>query len=337
LTKEGIGATLKRDMALIVQRRADPFKKYWWLILLLFGAIGLWISYPALGGNSGLSLANAGKGLRPATQSLDPSGNPNGAPGGPVNLSMSAYGKQSIIDPFASLLFSPPASLKIAVAPQAVGKAAKKSSSWADTLANIAAGGNSASADTAGFKTQAAFPHGSFGNLSGLSGSEASSAFSGAGSGANLHGMGGFGSHKPDISMSYTHGLSNSDSSSSDGSSMGALQNAAKKMKAAANASNTSAAGAMTSQIFDNGAMGNGLIGDPKGMATGAGIQISNGTPLNLKAADPKPSSSQPSPVPVTPPLPPPQTLADQIIQMVMIASVGGVMSAASTGLVALL
>ena len=241
-------------MAIILARQSDPFKKYWWMILLLFGAVGLWVCYPALGGNAGLSIASAGSGLRPANQSLDPSANPNGAPGGPVNLSMDnsgPYRKKTSEDPFASLLFSPPPETSSPASPTTASSAAQKKSSWADALAQIAQRGAADAAPTA--QIAAAFPTAKFGSLSGLSGSETSSAFS-SGSVGPSRGLGAFGSAKPNIGISYTHGLSNSNSTpSSSQNSMAVLQNAAKTMKSALNSFNPSQAGAITSQVFDGG------------------------------------------------------------------------------------
>ena len=182
-------------MAFVIKQQADPFKKYWWLILLVFGLVGLWVCYPAFNSSSNASLAGAESGLHPVNQSLDSTQNPNGAPGGPVDLSMKsfeAYGKKALVDPFASLLFSPPPSAPVASASSSK-KSGKKSSQWADALASLASQGQSPAAATAAPVLSAAFPKGNFSSLSGLSGSESSNAFAPAGAGNSPGGLSGFG------------------------------------------------------------------------------------------------------------------------------------------------
>jgi hypothetical protein len=312
-------------MAFIIKKQADPFKKYWWLILLAFGLVGLWVCYPAFNSSSA-SVALAEQGLHPINQSLDSTRNPNGAPGGPVDLSMksfAAYGKKALIDPFASLLFSPPSPAKAPAAASPSKKSKKQSSQWADALASLAAKGQSGTAVAASPVLSAAFPKGNFSSLSGLGGSESSNAFAPAG-GAAGGGLSGFGSHTPKIGISYAHGTSNAGSPQSNGGgAMGALKNASAQMKSAALASNGTQAGALSSQIFDGGALGTGLIKNPKGMSNAVGI--GQGTPMNLKANNPNLNKSKPQAVPAMPPAMMQQpSMMQQIMTMLMMSVVGG-------------
>lgn len=63
-------------MALTITRKgSDPFKKYWWVVLLVFLLMGAWTFFPALGGGgsalgSNQFFLNAGA-LKPLDQSLD--------------------------------------------------------------------------------------------------------------------------------------------------------------------------------------------------------------------------------------------------------------------------
>ncbi len=311
-------------MTFIIKKQSDPFKKYWWLILLAFGLVGLWVCYPAFNSSSSASIAGAEQGLHPVNQSLDSTQNPNGAPGGPVDLSMKsfeAYGKKALIDPFASLLFSPPSTSKSAVA-SSPKKSGKKSSQWADALASLASRGQTGAAAAAPPALSVAFPKGNFSSLSGLGGSEGSIAPSGGSSGG---GLSGFGSHTPKIGISYAHGTSGGGSSQSNGGgAMGALKNAAAQMKSAALALNGTQSGALSSQVFDGGAIGAGLIKNPKGMSNAIGI--GQGTPMNLKANNPKLNQSKPNAVPAMPPQMAQQpSMMQQIMTMLMMALVGGV------------
>ncbi len=313
-------------MAFVIKQQADPFKKYWWLILLAFGLMGLWVCYPAFNSSSNASLSGAESGLHPINQSLDSTQNPNGAPGGPVDLSMKsfeAYGKKALTDPFASLLFSPPPSAPAAKA-ATPKKSGKQSSQWADALASLASKSQSESAASARPVLSAAFPKGNFSSLSGLGGSESSNAFAPSGGGNSSGGLSGFGAHTPKIGISYAHGTSGSGPSQANGGgAMGALKNTAAQMKSAALALNGTQSSAFASQAFDGGAIGRGLIKDPKGMSSAVGI--GQGTPINLKANNPNLNQSKPNAVPA---MPPPMmnqpSMAQQIMQMLMMAVVGG-------------
>ena len=322
-------------MAFIIKQQTDPFKKYWWLILLAFGLVGLWVCYPAFNSSSSASLAGAEAGLHPVNQSLDSAQNPNGAPGGPVDLSMKsfeAYGKKALTDPFASLLFSPPPSAPAASAPSPK-KSGKKSSQWADALASLASQGQSQAAASARPVLSAAFPKGNFSSLSGLGGSESSDAFAPSGAGNSSGGLSGFGARTPKIGISYAHGTSDSGPSQANGGgAMGALKNTAAQMKSAALALNGTQSSALASQAFDGGAIGSGLIKDPKGMSSAIGI--GQGTPINLKANDPKLNQSKPKAVPA---MPPPMmnqpSMMQQIMQMLMMAVVGGLAAGVGKGI----
>src|SRR5581483_4545521 len=81
------------NMNIKVQRGSDPFKKYWWVLLVIFAMGGVWVCGPALQGGGGPVTGGAGGpgegGLKSADgSSLDASANPSGAPGGAIDLSM---------------------------------------------------------------------------------------------------------------------------------------------------------------------------------------------------------------------------------------------------------
>ena len=163
-------------MAITIRRDNDPFKKYWWALLVLFGLGAAWVCLPALQ-SGGLAAGGQGEeGLMKSSgaQSLDSRNNPSGAPGGAIDASMDgagAYAKKRTDEPATSSLYqametaapgaplsalkpgasasAPPSSLAAAL--KDVGNAAKKPGGWNE-------------------KAQKGFtaPHSDFGGMSGL-------------------------------------------------------------------------------------------------------------------------------------------------------------------------
>ena len=115
-------------MVITVRRDNDPFKKYWWVLLLAFGAVGAWLCSPLIGTQGSAGVARE-SGLKSAEQSLDSLDNPSGAPGGPVELSMEgSYRKKKQDGPISSSLTFPPEATAPAEKPAA--SAAQCRSAW---------------------------------------------------------------------------------------------------------------------------------------------------------------------------------------------------------------
>ena len=129
-------------MAITIRRDSDPFRKYWWVILLAFGLIGGWVCLPLIDYQSGSGAPALESGLKSADQSLDAINNPNGAPGFATNLSMDsgAYAKKNLEGPVTSSLYQPPPEAAAAGAPLAASDSnlanALKDVSKKDSLAS---------------------------------------------------------------------------------------------------------------------------------------------------------------------------------------------------------
>ena len=93
-----------------ISRNNDPFRKYWWVVLVGFGLVGAWVCLPLM--ESGTGSVSGTAGAKSAEQSLDSVNNPSGAPGSAVDLSMDgtgAYRKKGSEGPIASSLYQAPA------------------------------------------------------------------------------------------------------------------------------------------------------------------------------------------------------------------------------------
>ncbi len=317
-------------MAIKIARGTDPFRKYWWVILALFGGIGGWVCVPLMGGNTGSgSVSMAESGLRSAEQSLDSPFNPGGAPGHAVDLSMDDLGPyKRDSGPITDSLFqAPPAS-----APKTASAStrAKSNGTLADALNDIASrsraaamGGRADASASIPFNP----PHANFGSLSGLGGGESASAASvsyaspGSG-GAHLNA---FGSDTPNTGVAYTHGLGNDSlASAAGGGAKAALQSAAGSAIAAAQAGNADSAANMIARNFDGAAQGGTLVGGPKGGSAG-GVGIDGKTPIDLKpSVNDYGKLNQQTLVPNVTPTPPVNNNGTNIMQMLMMAFIGG-------------
>lgn len=327
-------------MNLKIERGSDPFKKYWWVLLVVFGGVFGMVCLGSMSGGDGgsASASDAEQGLRTADgrSSLDPTENPAGAPGGAIDLSMGGLGKRKGNDgPITSSLFlapdEPAASTATAVASVGGG-----SRGLADALRDIS---RSRAADPTGwggqkaqrgFKSASAFaaPKANFGGLSGLGGgSSASAASVSAGS---LSG-GGFGSDgRQRVGISSARGLQ--DDGKGDGTTgFHALKNAARAMGLAARSGDLGSAMAMGGRTFDGGG-GGGRISAGKGTMAEGGVGANlTAAPVNLKANDPKLDDFKYEPPPATDSGPAVDKNAQlkQMEQMMMMMVVGGIMSAA--------
>jgi hypothetical protein len=72
-----------------VRRDNDPFKKYWWVLLVGFGLTGLWVLIPLMGqtGSSRVAVPKP-QAVDQSLQSLDATENLSGAQGSAIDLSM---------------------------------------------------------------------------------------------------------------------------------------------------------------------------------------------------------------------------------------------------------
>lgn len=295
-------------MIIKVSRNSDPFKKYWWVLLVVLGVLAVVACLPSLNGSSGGGVADsaAGEGgLRTADGggSLDPTANPDGAPGGAVDLSMDgALGHHRGEEQIMSSLYQAPGGADLAssggkTSPGAGGAGKKK---LADALRDITRrSAASASVDPRGWggeKAQRGFtaPAANFGSLPGLdaaSGSSGGTSFSGTVGDSGLTG-GGFGNFHAQTGTALTRGLGDDQQDIAQGRSANA---ALASLKTVSNAQNAAArqnvadlASAMSARSFDGSSAGGSMIGGGGGASDAAGgIDSLAAAPANLKANDP--------------------------------------------------
>lgn len=266
-------------MNISIRRDNDPFKKYWWVLLLAFGGVGAWLCSPLLE-SSGAVGAVREQGLKSGEQSLDGLGNPSGAPGGPMGLSMEgSYRKRKTDGPISSSLTLPPEA-NTPEAPAGKPSAASGSASLASALKEV-----SRKTDPSGWggaKVQKAFnaPRANFSGLSGLGSS------SGGGSGASL---GAFGSAVAKTGYATTRGLGGGSelAAAGDGRTMRALKSASGPAGGAPSLGAVDLAAAQSARTFD-GSRGAGTIAGGGAAESGGLIANLDSIPQNLKANDPK-------------------------------------------------
>jgi hypothetical protein len=263
-----------------IKKDNDPFKKYWWLILLGFAGIGAWICMPLMDTSVGSGSVRT-HGLRTENQSLDDRANPNGAPGSSVDLSMGdAYGKRKADDGSMSSLYQPPPETGTGAA--AAGAPLTASASFADALKEVSrktdAAGWGGAAPQKGFTPPKA-------NFSSLSGTGGSSGGSGASSGPSA---GAFGTSNAKIGFAQTRGLSGS-GASDQGSKpiMSALKGAASQGQSALTTKSNDAARAGAGAGFDGSRGGSSIGGGPGQGIGGSGYGGLDAAPANLKVNDP--------------------------------------------------
>lgn len=273
-------------MKVTIRRDNDPFKKYWWVLLVVFGIAGAWICMPALqskGIAGGASLAtDASGGALMAEQGLDAVHNPDGARGGVVDLSMDGSGGRRKADgsTMTSSLYQSPEGSEAEAAPvDQVAAAASAEPNYADALKDV----SKKKADPSGWggvKAQKGFtaPKGNFSSLSGLQG--------GSSGGSAATSGGAFGSASAKTGFASTRGLG-ADAPVGDGkAAMGMLKEARKLSALAASAKSLDAGSAMASRSFDGRAgSGSGIGGG--GAPTGGTYGALDAAPANLKANDP--------------------------------------------------
>ncbi|MDD5304409.1 MAG: hypothetical protein PHS14_15030 [Elusimicrobia bacterium] len=259
----------------------DPFKKYWWAILLGIVFTALWLLTPMLGEKSvGSSAVDTSKPKADANveQTLASDA------GDGINLSMDGTGHKRKEDGLlGSSLYEPPPEEKTAAA--AAGSAALGSASGSASGSTLAGALKKVSESSGGWgeKAQKGFgaPRLAGNSLSGMG------AASGGRSGAS--GSSAFGSSNANIGFAGTKGLSGGGADIESGPNskgMGALKAAsAQALLAAASRSGDDARSSL-SKAFD-GAKGGSKIGGNVGAGPGTYAAL-DAAPVNLKLDDPK-------------------------------------------------
>ncbi|MBI5631057.1 MAG: hypothetical protein HY921_09250 [Elusimicrobia bacterium] len=274
-----------------IRRDNDPFKRYWWAILLGFMAVGGWLCLPFLDSSGASTPALKEGALKSSEQSLDAVQNPSGAPGSAVDLSMEggAYKKKNLDGPIASSLYEPPPEEKPAGSPAGAG-AAPASSNLASALTQVSQK-TSASADPTGWGGRQAIkaftpPKASFGSLSGLGSGGGSTGASSSGGGS--FSASSFGSSRANTGLESTRGLHGNPGDMKGAPAVKALQTAQSQgVSAAAQRSNDAAAAGGGYSFDGSGGRGAGIPG--QGSATGGASSLYadlDSKPMNLKAND---------------------------------------------------
>lgn len=317
-------------MTVTIRRGNDPFKKYWWAILLGFGGVGGWICLPLLdSGGTGSVVAVREQGLQAVGQSLDSMGNPQGAPGGVVDLSMEGtYRRRKDGSTMVSSLYQAPEEPA-----EAQATVSASGSSYADALRDISR--KSAAADPTGWGGKQPYrpftpPKANLGNMSGLGGGSSSGASASSSGFGGPTSSGAFGISGPKTGVTFAKGLGSGIAdpaiANAKGKSMAALQGAASAMSRAANTGSADLAAGMAQGVFD-GSRGGGTIGGGGAGTSGGGIYGSlDAAPINLKVNDPKLNQAE-----FTPPAPKvtdeKPSFREEIMKMILMALVGGLVS----------
>ena len=270
----------------------DPYKKCWWAILAGFICTGAWLCSPLMEKPVGsVHVDTAAKGRVDAAgveQNLDFADNPDGAPGGALDLSMDGAKRKSGDgsgsgggDDMTSMLYQAPpeagAAAGMAAASSPLGGA--KSAPGSSLAQQLKDAGKKADASGWSEKAQSGFtaPH----LAGGLSGS-GSAGGGGSSASASAGGSSLFGSHNASVGFSAARGLHDDGVAESDGfkalkASAGAA--AAPNLKGA-----NEAVHAGMSQSFDGV---KGKAPAPAGMGSGAMAQARvaalDAAPANLK------------------------------------------------------
>ncbi|HVA67341.1 MAG TPA: hypothetical protein VNK24_10530 [Elusimicrobiota bacterium] len=297
-------------MTIKFSKNSDPFKKYWWVLLLIFSAVGVWISYPSYQSGQGMDASAFGRNLMTVRQSLNSLNNPAGAggagaPGAPVGgLAMNGQGQGAYTKEGGAAmdgLFPHPAAAKAAAA---------KPRTFADDLSAIAgmsgrggAGGLSGAAASAAIPVESPSLGSGFSNGSGTGGDGGSSAsyspppILGSASGS-------FSEGQTKTGLQNASDLSGANAPAGGGA-LGALKSAAQSAVQSANEASNAAAASGLSNNFD-GARASGQIGAMAGGGqSDSGVGIGGGgVPMSLKQ-NPKDlmikKITPPAPMPVAP------------------------------------
>lgn len=256
--------------------------------MAVFAVSGAWICSPLLeGGSYSGSVASAGGGLSSASSSLDSAFNPNGAPGGVLDLSMEK--------PVTSGLSAGAAASSLYQAPEGGAPGAPivegSPTAGAEASATLAAALKQVSekkADPGGWGGQKPLkgftpPKANFAPLSGLG----AAGSGGGGSGARI---GAFGAVLPNTGVATARGLSGSVSEApmadARGRALGGLRNAAAAGRKIALLGEGDAAVADSRRFFDGSHQAGGAItgGGAGDGGLGGAFGSLSAAPANLKA-----------------------------------------------------
>lgn len=260
----------------------DPFKKYWWAILMGIVFTALWLLTPMLGEKSVGSTAidtTTPKVEEGVEQSLASD------PGDGINLSMEGTGHKRKEDGVLGSSLYQPAPEDAAPTAATAGTAALGSSAGSASGGTLAGALKKVSESNGGWgeKAQKGFnlPKLAGGSLSGMGAASGGRAGSASGSSA-------FGSSNAKIGFAGTSGLSGSADVDVAAHSKGvaALKAAAAQAQAAADKKSLDDSRGSMSAVFD-GAKGGSKIGGGAN-AMGAAYAALDAAPANLKQADPK-------------------------------------------------
>ncbi|UPT73035.1 MAG: hypothetical protein M0D55_14165 [Elusimicrobiota bacterium] len=265
----------------------DPFKKYWWAILLGIGFTAMWLIMPMMGEKAvGSTSIDTSK---PKVDENVEQSFADGEVGNGLDLSMADAIKKRKDDPAftSSLMFPPPEGGETPADGATAGSAAKGAAGAAGST-SLAAALKEVGKSDGGWgekKAQRGFdqPKLSGTGMSGL-GSASGGRAGSAGGGSSA-----FGSANANVGFGRAGGLSGSvkdEEAPLVKGSIAALQAAASQSVAGANNSSNDAARNSLSQAFD-GAKGGSKIGGPGGGPGGRYASLDT-APINLKLADPK-------------------------------------------------
>jgi hypothetical protein len=320
-----------------IARGTDPFKKYWWVLLLAFGAVGGWVCLPALdGAGGGSAVPTQESGLKTADQSLDSAENPAGAPGSALDMP-GVHTRAADGSTMASSLYQAPDDASVAASTAIVTPGSTFADALRDiTRASAAKATVAASAGKGGWgeAAQRGFtaPKANFGAMSGFGGGSGSAASASSGGAAGGGAVSGFGGKGPNTGVSFAKGLKDDGSAAAPGApnvAMRSLENAKLASVNAAGAASNDVARAAGGASFDGGGGGGRIAGGGAAEgATGGVYGKLDAAPANLKQNDPKLNQSKITPPPKPVPVPPQQNMMQQMMmQMIMSIAMAGIMA----------
>ncbi|MDX6768055.1 MAG: hypothetical protein SF051_00870, partial [Elusimicrobiota bacterium] len=267
----------------------DPYKKYWWLILVGFAFTAGWLTLPMMEpsvGSTRIDTSAPTESMPLGEGSLDGSDNPNGAPGSTLDLAMDVHRPKKADGTVMSSLYQAPDEPAAPVEAPTAGAAAA-----GGTLASaLKAAATSDPSGWGGQKAQKGFAQpklgGSMPGLGGGGSGGSAPSFSAGGR------VGAFGSQNSSVGSVGTTGLQGSVSDLPEAkNARGALANAAQKAQEAARLTSNDGKVSSLSALFDGRKGGGTAIGGgPGGQALGAGgvYESLDSAPTNLKMNDPE-------------------------------------------------
>lgn len=303
--------------AMSAGRGTDHLKKYWWVLLGAVVLVGAWLSLASMPATGSEEIA-AGPATEQSLFSLDPSGNPNGAPGGLAEAARAAaQGESSAKSGYAkadgpaqqsSLWKAPqgyrtpgaaagaPISAELAKELEAAAKDGPNSPKYAEAMAKVAGGAKAPDNNWGGKSARSGFnaPGGAKPKLnagkvglsrSGGGGTTAASlkidkAFGlGGKTGLDLGPGRGFGGSQAPAGRIAKAAVQNN-------ASLSGLKGAQKRSLDSLKGVDEAAAGGGRQTFDASGAKGGSVLSQLVSAGDAAGINAGGGTPTNLKETD---------------------------------------------------